>query len=57
MCKKEKNVLKNTLLPMRFQRRHHPKAVDHHNARNLSLMETESLSGSMCGRQDLQYNH
>ena len=28
MRKKKKNVLKNTLLPVRFQIKHRPKAVD-----------------------------
>ena len=55
--KKEKNVLKNTLLPVWFQRKHRPKAVDQSQRSNLSLVETESLSGGLCGRQDLPYRH
>ena len=59
MRKKKKNVLKNTLLPVRFQRREDtaPKQLTNHNARNLSLVETESLSGGLCGRQALPYRH
>ena len=31
--------------------------ITNHNARNLSLVETESLSGGLCGRQALPYRH
>ena len=50
---KEKNVLKNTLLPCGFREDTAPKQLTNHNARNLSLVETDSLSGGLCGHQDL----
>ena len=58
MRKKKKKVLKNTLPPVRFFREDTaPKQLTNHNARNLSLVETESLSGGLCGRQALPYRH
>ena len=53
MRKRKKKRVKNTLLPVRFQRRLRPKAVDQSQRSNLSLVETECLSGGLCGRQDL----
>ena len=55
--KKKKNVLKNTFSPCGFREDTAPKQLTNHNARNLSLVETESLSGGLCGRQALPYRH
>ena len=43
--------------PCGFREDTAPKQLTNHNARNLSLVETESLSGGLCGRQDLPYRY
>ena len=55
--KKKKTCWKIHYSPCGFREDTAPKQLTNHNARNLSLVETESLSGGLCGRQDLPYRH
>ena len=55
--KRKKNLLKIHYSPCGFKEHTAPKQLTNHNARNLSLVETESLSGGLCGRQALPYRH
>ena len=55
--KKKKRVEKYITPPCGFREDTAPKQLTNHNARNLSLVETESLSGGLCGRQALPYRH
>ena len=57
MRKKKKKCIKICYSPCGFREDTAQKQLTNHNARNLSLVETESLSGGLCGRQDLPYRH
>ena len=58
MRKKKKKRIEKYITPRAVsEKTPPPKQLTNHNARNLSLVETESLSGGLCGRQALPYRH
>ena len=59
MRKKKKKRVEKYITPREVSEKTPPQSTEltNHNARNLSLVETESLSGGLCGRQALPYRH